>query len=193
LPSQEDLGADGKAETPLEPWREKVRLKLIEILGKEEDIETKGGPTTIEETQRDPVVLAAEIEDALGATFSKKEAYLSQARSVIHNLKDSKNPTFRFKLMVGFFQPKDVPTLTAEDMASDEKNAERAAQRKFAMEEIQSDWAVKHGAGGITGMFTCGKCKGIKTTYFQMQTRSSDEPMTTFVTCLTCNNRWKFC
>eukprot|EP00439_Symbiodinium_sp_Y106_P042252 s4841_g5.t1 len=34
---------------------------------------------------------------------------------------------------------------------------------------------------------------GNKTTYFQMQTRSSDEPMTTFVTCLTCGNRWKFC
>jgi len=196
-PSQEDLGADGTAEATadakLEPWRDKVRLKLIEALGKDEDIETKGGPTTTEETQRDPVVLAAEIEDALGAAYEKKEAYLSQARSVLYNLKDSKNPTFRFKLMVGFFQPSDVPNLTAEDMASDEKNAERAAQRKFAMEEIQSDWAVKHGQGGITGMFTCGKCKGVKTTYFQMQTRSSDEPMTTFVSCLSCNNRWKFC
>jgi hypothetical protein len=29
--------------------------------------------------------------------------------------------------------------------------------------------------------------------YYQMQTRSADEPMTTFVSCLNCNNRWKFC
>lgn len=28
-------------------------------------------------------------------------------------------------------------------------------------------------------------------TYYQLQTRSADEPMTTFVTCLTCNARWK--
>merc|ERR1712039_834974 len=77
-------------------------------------------------------------------------------------------------------KPQDVPKLTAEDMASDEKNAERAKQRKYAMEEIQSDWALKNGQQRITGMFTCGKCKGTKTTYFQMQTRSSDEPMTTF-------------
>jgi transcription elongation factor S-II len=44
-----------------------------------------------------------------------------------------------------------------------------------------------------TGMFKCGKCKLNNCTYFQMQTRSADEPMTTFVTCLECSNRWKFC
>jgi transcription elongation factor S-II len=26
----------------------------------------------------------------------------------------------------------------------------------------------------------------------QMQTRSADEPMTTFVTCVNCGNKWKF-
>jgi transcription elongation factor S-II len=41
------------------------------------------------------------------------------------------------------------------------------------------------------GLFKCGRCKGKKTTYYQMQTRSADEPMTTFVTCLGCANRWK--
>lgn len=42
------------------------------------------------------------------------------------------------------------------------------------------------------GMFKCGKCKTYKTTYYQLQTRSADEPLTTFVTCTNCNNRWKF-
>ena len=42
-----------------------------------------------------------------------------------------------------------------------------------------------------SGLFKCGKCKGVKTTYYQMQTRSADEPMTTYVTCKTCGNRWK--
>ncbi|CAL1152289.1 unnamed protein product [Cladocopium goreaui] len=99
----------------------------------------------------------------------------------------------RFKLMVGFFQPAQLPTLTAEDMASEQKNDERRKQRKYAMEALDQGWALKNGQQPTTGMFTCGKCKGNKTTYFQMQTRSSDEPMTTFVTCLTCSNRWKFC
>ena len=42
-----------------------------------------------------------------------------------------------------------------------------------------------------TDTFTCRKCKSKKCTYCQVQTRSADEPMTTFVTCLACGNKWK--
>ena len=42
------------------------------------------------------------------------------------------------------------------------------------------------------GVFKCSKCKSMKTTYYQMQTRSADEPMTTYVECADCGNRWKF-
>ena len=43
-----------------------------------------------------------------------------------------------------------------------------------------------------TDDFQCSKCKSKKCTFYQLQTRSADEPMTTFVTCLNCGNRWKF-
>ena len=43
-----------------------------------------------------------------------------------------------------------------------------------------------------TDEFKCYKCKKRICTYYQLQTRSADEPMTTFVTCLSCGNRWKF-
>ena len=39
--------------------------------------------------------------------------------------------------------------------------------------------------------FRCFKCKKRKCTYYQQQTRSADEPMTTFINCLLCGNRWK--
>lgn len=41
------------------------------------------------------------------------------------------------------------------------------------------------------GAFTCRRCKSKKTSYYQLQIRSSDEPMTSFVECLNCENRWK--
>ncbi len=41
------------------------------------------------------------------------------------------------------------------------------------------------------GLFKCPKCKSKKTTYYSIQLRSSDEPMTNFITCMNCKNRWK--
>ena len=42
-----------------------------------------------------------------------------------------------------------------------------------------------------TDMFTCSKCKSKKCTYYELQTRSADEPATIFVTCLNCGKNWK--
>ena len=41
------------------------------------------------------------------------------------------------------------------------------------------------------GAFTCGRCKSKKTTYYELQTRSADEPMTAFITCHKCGTHWK--
>ena len=41
------------------------------------------------------------------------------------------------------------------------------------------------------GIFQCRKCGSKKTTYYSLQTRSADEPMTNFITCVVCKNRWK--
>lgn len=41
--------------------------------------------------------------------------------------------------------------------------------------------------------YKCFKCGESKCKISQAQTRSADEPMTTFVTCLVCHNTFKFC
>jgi DNA-directed RNA polymerase subunit M/transcription elongation factor TFIIS len=62
---------------------------------------------------------------------------------------------------------------------------QRARQKDLAA------WAAKSQEKVADGLFKCGRCKSQKTTYYQLQTRSADEPMTTFVTCVNCGNRWK--
>lgn len=40
-------------------------------------------------------------------------------------------------------------------------------------------------------MLQCRKCKAWKVSYYEMQTRSADEPMTVFCECMACGARWK--
>jgi len=42
-----------------------------------------------------------------------------------------------------------------------------------------------------TDMFKCGRCYKREATYYELQTRSADEPMTKFITCLNCGNHWR--
>jgi transcription elongation factor S-II len=57
-------------------------------------------------------------------------------------------------------------------------------------EEMRKEYLTKE-MKNQEGFFTCNRCKSKKTTYYQLQTRSADEPMTTFVSCLNCDKNWK--
>ena len=42
-----------------------------------------------------------------------------------------------------------------------------------------------------TDRFRCSRCKKKLCSYYELQTRSADEPMTIFISCLNCGKRWK--
>ena len=73
-----------------------------------------------------------------------------------------------------------------------EKEISMIREHKYSKEinERLRDTTVER-AKGVQGMFTCPKCRKDKTTYYQMQTRSADEPMTVFITCTSCQHRWR--
>ncbi|KAI5705441.1 hypothetical protein M8J76_001237 [Diaphorina citri] len=75
------------------------------------------------------------------------------------------------------------------EMANDEM---KTLRNKFIKESID-DAQLATVQGTKTDLLKCGKCKKRNCTYNQIQTRSADEPMTTFVLCNECGNRWKFC
>uniref|UniRef100_F6XHU5 Transcription elongation factor n=1 Tax=Monodelphis domestica TaxID=13616 RepID=F6XHU5_MONDO len=135
------------------------------------------------QTDNDHVAIGADCEH-LSNTDMK---YKNRVRSRISNLKDSKNPDLRKNVLCGAITPEQIAVMTSEEMASNELKEIRKAMTKEAIREHQM---AKTG-GTQTDLFTCGKCKKKNCTYTQVQTRSSDEPMTTFVVCNECGNRWK--
>lgn len=42
-----------------------------------------------------------------------------------------------------------------------------------------------------TDQFLCSRCHKRECTYYEMQTRSADEPMTIFINCLNCGKNWR--
>ncbi|XP_036375113.1 transcription elongation factor A protein 1 isoform X2 [Megalops cyprinoides] len=134
--------------------------------------------------------LGAQIEECIFQEFKNVDMkYKNRVRSRISNLKDIKNPNLRRNVLCGNIPPSRMASMTAEEMASDEMKEMRKNLTKEAIREHQ----MARTGGTETDLFTCGKCKKKNCTYTQVQTRSADEPMTTFVFCNECGNRWKFC
>lgn len=63
--------------------------------------------------------------------------------------------------------------------------------KKLLDEKQKSKFKYKKDIDGATNKFKCSRCKKRVCSYFELQTRSADEPMTVFVTCLNCGKRWR--
>ena len=60
-------------------------------------------------------------------------------------------------------------------------------KRNKAKKELENSKTL----GIVTDIYKCFRCKKNKCSYFKLQTKSCDEPMTTFITCLNCGNNWR--
>ncbi|XP_034467658.1 transcription elongation factor A protein 3 isoform X7 [Hippoglossus hippoglossus] len=134
--------------------------------------------------------MAAELEDHIYQEIKATDMkYKNRVRSRISNLKDPKNPGLRRNVLARSIDLGRIASMSAEEMASDELKQLRNVLTQEAIREHQM---AKTG-GTSTDLLQCSKCRKKNCTYNQVQTRSADEPMTTFVLCNECGNRWKFC
>jgi transcription elongation factor S-II len=134
--------------------------------------------------------LARSVEDATYTTHSPEtsEAYKTRIRSLYQNLRSKTDATLRSRVLSGDILPAALVAMSHEDMKSEQLKAEEAKMIKENMDKAM----VAQEEKSISTSLRCGKCGQRKVTYTQAQTRSADEPMTTFCTCLNCGNRWKF-
>jgi transcription elongation factor S-II len=166
-----------KIENP-ETFRNNIRVKLQDILDSEKKaINLEKG------------IYNYALKEAANRKVVKKwdnpyytQIYLDRLRSIYINLS---NDSLLNHVKDGTVPVKALAFMTHQEMQPEKWDA--LIQAKIKKDKSKYDTQQE----AMTDTFKCRKCYSNKCSYYQMQTRSADEPMTTFVTCLECANRWK--
>jgi DNA-directed RNA polymerase subunit M/transcription elongation factor TFIIS len=114
--------------------------------------------------------------------------YEIEARRSIANVDPAsyvKNPRLLKRLRDGEFLPHDIPCMTYAELFPENwaEALEMATKREAKMLTVDKSMG--------TDMFRCSRCNKRECTYYEMQTRSADEPMTQFIRCLNCGKQWR--
>ena len=114
--------------------------------------------------------------------------YKSKILSVYSNLDTNsyiQNNQLLKNIKDGSIEPEKVGSLSVYDVFPD--NWKELLNIKSKRDKIKYELKPE----AMTNLFKCRKCGSRETSYYEVQTRSADEPMTQFITCLSCSNRWR--
>lgn len=168
------------------PLRSKVKEQFLKIL------ESEGLVVELETMLLKRVVREA-AEQGIDAIWSNSvfwNLYRARAMSLYDNIHPGsyvRNPErWLDKLKSGEVTPAQFAEMSALELYPGRWKEEIERQ-------IEKDKHLYTDSAAASIFMYCSGCKKkTKCDYYQMQTRSADEPMTTFVTCLECDRRWKF-
>ena len=110
------------------------------------------------------------------------QIYIDRLRMIYSNIHSS---TIVDGLCSGEILPQNVAFMTHQEIQPEKWNP--LIDKKTKRDASKCDKKV----GASTAMFTCSRCKSKNCTYYEMQTRSADEPATIFITCLNCDKHWR--
>jgi transcription elongation factor S-II len=111
------------------------------------------------------------------------QLYINRLKSLLYNMENNNT-------LLNSIINREITKQTLENLTHREMNP--LIWRDLIEAKVKRDKNMtSDNMMAATDQFKCYKCKKRKCTYYEMQTRSADEPMTTFVTCLSCGNRWK--
>lgn len=117
-----------------------------------------------------------------------KKLYIETARKLINNLDPNsyiKNDYLLNAVKKGNIKVDELVYLSPQELFP--------SKWKDLMEKKQIKDNLKYGVKeqATTDEYQCGRCKARECTYYELQTRCADEPMTTFITCKPCGHKWK--
>jgi transcription elongation factor S-II len=114
------------------------------------------------------------------------QLYIDRLRSVYLNLLNKEKCA---DLILGI-KSGEIPAQTVAFMTHQEfapHHWRRLIEKKIKRDASRFNTNIE----ASTDMFTCKKCRSKRCTYYELQTRSADEPATIFITCLDCGKNWK--
>ena len=117
-----------------------------------------------------------------------KKIYINKLRSLYINLLPNSyisNKRLLDRIKKKEFNAKILVNMTPQELFPE--NWKELIDEKYRKNKVLYETKKE----AMTDQFKCKKCKSRETCYYEMQTRSADEPMTIFITCLNCGNRWK--
>lgn len=100
----------------------------------------------------------------------------------------TQSPTLKERILSGNLKTASVPDMTPDQLWPGGPYA--LAKERGIKRDMAKDYNLAN-EKDYKGLFRCNRCRGYKTTYYELQTRSADEPMTVFVTCHVCRITWK--
>jgi DNA-directed RNA polymerase subunit M/transcription elongation factor TFIIS len=117
-----------------------------------------------------------------------RKIYINKARSLYINLDKNSyisNSSLIKKIFNNKFDLNNIAFMTYQEIFPEhwKQLLDEKYKREMAIYEDKPE--------AMTDMFKCGRCKQKKCTYYELQTRSADEAMTIFITCVNCGNRWR--
>ena len=117
-----------------------------------------------------------------------KDIYKQIARIVLWNT-HPKSPIGNTRLLdrvqEGEFALEAIPQMTSYELFP-EKWKELADKQLIREQKL-----LEGDRSRATDQYKCHRCGKRECTYYELQTRSADEPMTIFITCLNCGKRWR--
>ena len=117
-----------------------------------------------------------------------KNIYLSKIRSIYANIdKNSyiKNKNFLNRIINKEIDINNIANLEIYDIFPE--NWKYLLEIQSKQDKIKYELKPE----AMTNLYKCRKCGSRSTSFYEVQTRSADEPMTQFITCLDCGTRWK--
>ena len=111
------------------------------------------------------------------------EIYWTKVNDIVYNLNPYNNHHLLPQVVSGAVPVEQLLFMSPHEMCPEKWKSimERRAYIEYKKNNFETSDA-----------YECKKCKQRKSYVYQLQTRSADEPMTTFVTCMNCGHMFKF-